>query len=274
MTLYGVDCLDRAPVSALAGAGKSFVCRYLKTLTVSEIAALRAAGISLVLIYESTGVDFTGGFGQGQYDGNEAKAQCQALGVSGQPVYFAIDADTSLLTEVNAYLKGACAALGKPLVGVYGDDAVVSAAMAGSWCTWFWQTYAWSSGMLNPKVHLYQYLNGQSLGAVPVDYDRTVLSETEYGQVKWADPPEVDMYLVAYPNSGWALLTGSMFVLLSNTALGAFQAAGVKQVVVTQADFEAFSASAAKGALTAAQGQQLADTAAAVARIEAAARQA
>ncbi len=84
------------------------------------------------------------------------------------------------------------------------------------------------------------------------------IDTSNYEEAVLAVPPQEDeMYLVAYPGSGWALLTGSLFVVLSNTALGAFQAAGVKNVVVTQADFEAFAAAAATGGLTAAQAGEL-----------------
>ncbi len=190
MTLEGVDALDAPPSPEIAAAGKRFVCRYLKVATRAQLAADRAAGIDTVLIFESSGVDFTGLAAQGRLDATTAKAQCAALGVPGQPVYFAIDAGTTLLNEVNNYLSGCAEVLGLPLVGVYGSDLVVGAALAGRYCTYAWQTYAWSGGMLDPRVNLYQYLNGQSLAGYGVDLDRTVVSDVDFGQIKWGGAPQ------------------------------------------------------------------------------------
>ncbi len=196
MSQEGIDALNPPPSATIKAAGKSFVCRYLKNATRAQLAADRAAGIATVLIFESSGVDFTGLAAQGRLDATTAKAQCAALGVPGQPVYFAIDAGTNLLQDVNDYLSGCVEVLGLPLVGVYGSYDVVGAALAGRYCTYAWQTYAWSGGLLEPTCHLYQYDNGQSIDGYGVDLDRTVVSDVDFGQIKWgAAPQEADVKL-------------------------------------------------------------------------------
>lgn len=196
MTLEGIDALYPPSSAAIKAAGKSFVIRYTRAATVAQLADDRAEGLATVLVFETSGVDFTGGNGQGQLDAQLAQKQVSALGVPTAPVYFAIDAGTSLLQDVNDYLQGCCAVLGKPRVGVYGSYGVVEAASGGSWCAWFWQTYAWSQGHLSAAAHLYQYQNSVGLGGATVDLDRTVASDVNFGQIRWAapDPPaEVDM---------------------------------------------------------------------------------
>ncbi len=187
MTLYGIDALNPPPSAVIKAAGKSFVVRYTRAVTAIHLAADRAAGLATVLVFESSGVDFTGGAVQGRLDAQLAQKQLAGAGLKGQPVYFAIDAGTSLLQDVNTYLQGCCAVLGKPNVGVYGSYSVITAALAGSWCSWFWQTYAWSNGQLNPSAHLYQYLNSQVLGGYTVDLDRTVAGDADYGQIRWEE---------------------------------------------------------------------------------------
>lgn len=217
MTLQGVDALNLGLTSAqLAALGKHFVVRYTRNVTAAELAADRAAGIGTVLVFETSGVDFTGLSAQGRADATLAQSQLAAVGVPNAPVYFAIDASTSLLQDVNDYLQGCCAVLGKARVGVYGDYSVVTAAHAGSWCAYFWQTYAWSGGSLNNSVHLYQYSNSVTLSGAVVDLDQTVVSDVDYGQVKWEDDVRLGIFfatVVAGPNAGQTgqFLSNGMF---------------------------------------------------------------
>ncbi len=195
MTLEGIDALNPPPSATIKAAGKSFVMRYTKDATRAELAADRAAGIETGLVFETTGTDFTGGWAQGAADAKLCQQQLASLGVPNAPAYFAIDQGTTDFAGVIAYFQGICATLGKPRVGAYGSDAVVTAVMNAGAATYFWQTYAWSSGMLNPKVHLYQYDNGQSIGGYGVDFTRTIASDVDFGQIKWGAPQEADVKL-------------------------------------------------------------------------------
>ncbi len=185
MTLQGIDALNPPPSSAIKNAGKAFVVRYTKDCTAAELEADRAAGVLTVMVFESTGTDFSLGFPEGVLDAQLAQEQLAALGIPSAPVYFAIDQGTSDYSAVNAYLDGCASVLGLSRVGVYGDANVCTNARGHA--TYFWQTYAWSGGVAEGWVHLYQYLNGQTIDGYTVDLDKTVISDTEFGQVKYTE---------------------------------------------------------------------------------------
>ena len=302
MTLQGIDALYPPSSAQIKAAGKQFVVRYTRAVTATQLAADRAAGLATVLVFESSGVDFTGGAAQGQLDAQLAQKQLAGVGLKGRPVYFAIDAGTSLLQDVNAYLEGCCSVLGKPNVGVYGSYSVVTAALAGSWCTWFWQTYAWSNGQLNPQAHLYQYLNGQGLDGCTVDLDRTVVSDVNFGQIKWEDDM-LGIFVAKVVSAVPGAAVGEEAQFLSNGVLFRWIVDGQQLADITGgtgpwfnggqpvptwaggqpvADPGAFGSPSDTitaemlgygvpvGGMTSAQAQQLSDVADAVARIEAA----
>ena len=302
MTLEGLDALYPPSSAQIKAAGKSFVIRYTRNVTAAQLAEDRAAGLLTVLVFESSGVDFTGGNAQGQLDAQLARRQLSAVGLANQPVYFAIDAGTSLLQDVNLYLQGCCAVLGKPNVGVYGSYSVVTAALAGSWCAWFYQTYGWSAGQINPRAHLYQYLNAQTIDGFTVDLDRTLASDAEFGQIKWEDDM-LGIFVAKVVNAVPGASVGEEAQFLANGVLFRWIVNGQQLADITGgtgpwfngglpvptwngaspvADPGAFGTPAdpvtaemlgfatSPGGMTAAQQQQLADVSAAVARIEAA----
>jgi hypothetical protein len=43
-------------------------------------------------------------------------------------------------------------------------------------CDWFWQTYAWSGGLVHPDAHILQYSNGHTLAGVSCDYNHASTS--------------------------------------------------------------------------------------------------
>lgn len=160
---------------ALAQAGAKFVVRYLgtssKCLTASETASLRAAGIGIGLVYETTGATFTGGLAAGQKDGAAAMAAAQKLGVpDGTPIFFAIDTDTSDYATVKNYLTGCQQGSGPYAARLYAGFHVIE-AVGG---TGHWQTYAWSGTNISAHAGLYQYHNGVTVGGVSMDNDRTL----------------------------------------------------------------------------------------------------
>lgn len=279
MTLYGVDALYPPPSASIKAAGKSFVMRYSKNVTAAALAQDRAAGLDTCLFFESTGTDFTGLAGAGAADATLGQAQVNAVGCPTAVLFFAIDTDTVDFTGVIEYLHGAASVIGLPRVGVYGSDAVISAVMAAGAATYYCQTYAWSSGMLNPRAHIYQYQNGAQLAGYTVDLDQTVVSDTDFGQIKWADPPPQgdQVFIIKDPSSALCIVfDGAYGIGLPDEAtLNVFKAAGVPWLAVSQEFFDSIpmahpATPPAAATLSAAQAQQLADVAAAVARIEAA----
>ena len=186
-----------APADILAG-GYEFVVRYLyddggglKILTKAEADAYEAAGIKVVGVYEDQAQAMQNGAPQGTSDAQDALAHAVAAGMpSGRPIYFAADWDVqqSDLPAVQAYLA-ACATVlgGTDKVGIYGGLEVVTAALAGGWCEWGWQTEAWSgwpdNGQINPVANIIQ--NAETIGQVTIDgvqCDVNTAVTADYGQ--------------------------------------------------------------------------------------------
>jgi hypothetical protein len=121
MTIKGCDyAFDQPSTAALAAAGIGFACRYLSTdpaknLTVAERDSLHAAGISIVLVWETTGTSALSGYNQGLSDAHAARTQATALGFPASlPIYYAVDfnATTGQMSDVLDYLHGAADAEG------------------------------------------------------------------------------------------------------------------------------------------------------------------
>lgn len=150
--------------AAIKAAGYDFVGRYLsqshwKVIGPAEAAALSAAGLSLVLVYEdgpTTPNYFS--FGRGQADGTRAAQQAGLFGApAGTTLYFAVDYDASaddingVITQyfngVAGALKSLAAANGPAYsVGVYGSGATCSTITAAglATCGWLAQSHGWN----------------------------------------------------------------------------------------------------------------------------------
>ena len=191
MTVKGCDyAFTTVPVPALTADGIGFACRYLSTdpaknLAAAERDALHAAGISIVLVWETTGRSPIGGYASGLAEARTARAQAIALGCPASvPIYYAVDFDptTAEITEVLDYLHGAADAEGsKGRVGVYGSYEITEAAAAAGYA-YLWQTYAWSNGQWQAAAVIRQTLNGTTIGGVDADIDEATAGN--YGQ--WA----------------------------------------------------------------------------------------
>jgi hypothetical protein len=102
-------------VAALRRAEVGLVCRYLshdttgKNLTRAEAERLSAAGIWLVVVWESAAGRARSGRGGGVADARAADAQARACGMPrDRPIYFAVDADATggEQTRISACLDG------------------------------------------------------------------------------------------------------------------------------------------------------------------------
>src|SRR5215831_17065398 len=190
----GIDYSYGSGLSAAAmkNAGKHFVCRYLATLPNSkcinkaEAANLLHAGLSVVLVWETTADRCLSGRGGGQADAREADRQARGLGMTGIPLYFACDIDSTpgQQAAINGYLDGCASVIGHNRTGLYGGYWPVSRAFSAGKIRFGWQTYAWSGGNLDRRAQLYQYRNGVRLGPAEVDLDKSMA--TDYGQ--WPRP--------------------------------------------------------------------------------------
>jgi peptidoglycan hydrolase-like protein with peptidoglycan-binding domain len=112
----------------IADNGFGNVGRYLKSLTVAEVAALHAVGLGVWLIFETTATRALDGGPAGSVDGARSALQAQALGAPpGTAIYTTVDIDPSVaqLAAVSAYFAAYAAALGPYKLGGYADGAVL-----------------------------------------------------------------------------------------------------------------------------------------------------
>lgn len=165
----GLDySLARPDPHAISGAGYGFVVRYLspliggdpnrKDVSGAEVVSLRAAGLPLAVVWETTADRARGGTVAGAADGLAARARAIAVGYPpGAVIFWAVDwaATPADLPAVQAYGEAFGVALG-PLWphGPYGSAAVVDGI--GGAFPFRWQTGAWSGDVLSPLAHLYQ----------------------------------------------------------------------------------------------------------------------
>ncbi|MQY08086.1 glycoside hydrolase domain-containing protein [Actinomadura macrotermitis] len=200
MAVFGVDyAWGRPGAAALKRSGVRFACRYLshdtggKNLTRAEAAELSAAGIWLVVVWESTASRALSGRAGGAADAREAARQAAACGMpADRPIYFAVDFDATAGQQaaINAYLDGAASVLGRRRVGLYAGLGPVRRAFDAGKITYGWQTYAWSGGRWDGRAQLQQYSNDHTVNGVDVDYDRAVAAD--YGQWRVGVSPQED----------------------------------------------------------------------------------
>jgi hypothetical protein len=190
----GVDYSFSHPSpSAVRTAGAAFVARYLapvntdtaaKVITAAEAEQLHAAGLAIVLVWESTATRAASGRSAGVADARAADAQARALGADGVPLFFAVDFDatSSQLAAsgaVRAYAEGWASVLGGERSGVYGGYTALSTLMSAGICRYGWQTAAWSGGRWYSGAQIRQGSAG-SIGGHSVDWDTAITSD--YGQ--------------------------------------------------------------------------------------------
>lgn len=190
--MFGVDLatpIDKAHATELAKAKVEFVCRYLSTsgnpknITANEVKILHAAGLGIVLVFETEANRALSGASGGKADGESAQLQANTLEVPRSvPIFFAVDFDATPQQQVviNEYLHAANLGLGNNRAGIYGGYWPVSRALTAKVVSWGWQSYAWSGGQWDTRAHIQQYLNNQTLAGLNVDYDRAL--QPNYGQ--------------------------------------------------------------------------------------------
>lgn len=165
--IRGIDCASPASARAaeiLKAEGFEFVCRYLvppsytKALSWAEAEILHAAGLDILLVWETTAARMRGGTAAGREDGARAYARARELGVpETTTLYFAADFDACPedMSALRAYLAAARDQTGPYEVGVYGSYRVIE-AMKTSVAKGFWQCVAWSGGNISDAMTVYQ----------------------------------------------------------------------------------------------------------------------
>ncbi|MDR3540287.1 MAG: DUF1906 domain-containing protein [Desulfosporosinus sp.] len=186
--MEAIDCsttLTSATATALKAAGIVAVGRYLgyetqnwsKSISPDELIAIQSAGLSVFLIWESNPT--TAGYfsySQGVSDAQLALEETAFLGApNSTAIYFAVDFDAQArdMVAITNYFSGVRDGLnGQYLVGAYGAYSVIQALQASSYApAKYWQTYAWSNGMVFSGYDIYQFQNDVTLEGIAVDLD-------------------------------------------------------------------------------------------------------
>lgn len=204
---YALDYSSGRPTAAaVLAAGYVGVVRYIgfpdrgKCVTTGEYADMVRHGVGVALIFENQAGDMLGGRTAGRAAAQLARSHARAVGFpDGRPIYYACDTDivslaarlgqdaprlpmaAGQMAAVLDYLRGAIDVEGAvDLVGVYGEHDVMEAAAAAGVATWFWQTRAWSHGVISGRAHLVQEIGTYVVGGVGCD--RNTISAADWGQ--------------------------------------------------------------------------------------------
>jgi len=210
MTITGVDyAWGRPSTQALRGEGVAFACRYLsydktgKNLTFDEAARLSAAGIAVVSNWEYDTEAALKGHAQGVRDASEADRQHRAAGgPADRPIYFSVDFDASPEHQaaINAYFDGVASVIGVHRTGAYAGYWVIKRLLDAGKISWAWQTFAWSGGNWDERIHLRQVRNGVPIDTVDTDLDHALTED--FGQWTHGGGP-VPATQPATPTSDW-----------------------------------------------------------------------
>jgi hypothetical protein len=190
--------------------GYGFVARYAslttKGITKAEANDIHAHGLGIVLVYEGYAGRAKEGRIAGYADGRTALANARVIGFpDSRPIYFAVDFNAVPADQfaIDGYLRGAAAVIGASRVGVYGSYYVVERCWKNGSARWFWQTYAWSTGLVSFHTHFLQYLNGQKVGGADVDLNES--KQADFGA--WEVPPKP--FAAPAPKPAKHIMTGA-----------------------------------------------------------------
>jgi len=167
--MQGLDYSTRQNEAYVKSQGFDFICRYLsyspgKNINRAEADAALAAGLSIVLVWETYANRVMSGYSGGQADAQAAYAQAQGVGQPiNRPIYFAVDFDTSERDWplIEDYFRGVRDLLGFTRTGAYGEADIIDHLYECGLIAYGWQTYAWSGGRVSDNACLYQYSNGE-----------------------------------------------------------------------------------------------------------------
>lgn len=219
MTVLGIDYSGRPPKPQIVrDAGYRFVARYLsnpgnpKNLTPGEAAAMLAADVDIVCVWETTASRALGGPTAGRLDGQRAAHMIEQCGAPATaPIFYAVDFDAQprQFDMIAAYLTAARDVSRPHPVGVYGSYYVCEAMLTRGAATYAWQTAAWSHRRRLAAAHLYQRIGTVTLDGTACDVDEAVQADFGGWGSHLADHPDVpvheeddDMRLRTYQENG------------------------------------------------------------------------
>ncbi|MED5019345.1 DUF1906 domain-containing protein [Paenibacillus chibensis] len=178
----GIDCSTRvtaAVAKKFKADGVSFIGRYVtpgswKSVTKEEAETIIAAGLQILSVFERTADRTKGGAANGAEDGKRAYAHVRSIGQPiGTAIYFAVDYDApaSQHNNIEAYLRAAAKEIPGYKIGVYGSFSVIEAMAIRGAASYFWQTLAWSRGLISAKANVYQKQIDVGANGIMVDWN-------------------------------------------------------------------------------------------------------
>ena len=231
----GIDySWEKPDASIIASAGFQFVMRYVdypgangKGISKTELDSLRANGLAVGLVYESTGARALDGFAAGAADAAQVATQIAALGwPSNRPIYFAVDFDAqpAQYPLIASYFAGVKSVLGHiEVIGIYGGYDVLEWAHDNAIAGYFWQSLAWAHGKgVYPNASIHQFQNGEKLDGKSVDYN--VALNPDYGVWEVDNPTRTVEERVAALEHNYSELNRyilARFGIISNAAAAA-----------------------------------------------------
>jgi len=192
--MLGLDySAARIPGQAIKDAGYAFVMRYLwfpgqqhAYLTAEEARDLRAAGISIGPIFESTANRAAQGYGAGVVDARTAIDQLAKVGAPPDcAIYFTVDFDASegVQGAINDYFRGAASVVGADRVAAYAGYWPLKRLFDAGLIKYGWQTVAWSGMNLDQRrTALFQSGEQDSVAGVECDVNELYSPAGLWGQ--------------------------------------------------------------------------------------------
>ena len=182
MTLAGVDCSHPISGAALAGAGKSFVFRYLsiyggpKVLTASEAADHHAHGVGDGIVYEDNTSDLTSGSAHAEALADNAVRFAQALGIpAGVALFMTCDNNGASQPGVVSSMGSAASIIRRAdyLAGFYGPKGPARQMLSGKTIDAAWVVDTWGADQPGDRWNFRQLPNAgyETVGGVECDQD-------------------------------------------------------------------------------------------------------
>lgn len=194
-----------------ARLGVKLVADYLsydtsKNWTVAQVKAYHAAGVAVLLNWESEPGRPLLGAGAGREDATEAVRLARALIAQvGQPsqavsIVFSCDRDVNSgqWGVIDAYYSATKAIVNAAgfLNGAYGEADLIDHLKGNGLISSGWETCAWSGGRVSPNADLYQSSINDTLGGASVDFDQ-ILNLPRLGA--WLPPGQTVQVETAKP---------------------------------------------------------------------------
>lgn len=189
----------RYTVAQLKAAGVDTVIRYLtgpgKAISAVELAADLFGGLKVVLAFENTATDASGGYPRGAAYAPQANAALVALNEpTSTPVYFAADTEYPNPADAVPYYQGLASVRPPHTNGCYGEAKLIDLLFQQGLIGYGWESESSSfpgNGALDPNVALWQRVSGTPLSGTDLD----LVERADFGQLPRPTPQEVPVVL-------------------------------------------------------------------------------